>query len=115
GASSTVTVTIDTELLGLGEHKASICFESNDPVEPIVAVPVTLTVFGDVPVADISPTSFAFEVPIGTGDTGTLTIGSIGQLPLEWSIAEADLADCETTGDVTWLSASPAAGTTAPG
>ncbi|MGH9382510.1 MAG: BACON domain-containing protein, partial [Thermoanaerobaculia bacterium] len=31
GGSTDVTVTIDTELLGLGEHEASICFESNDP------------------------------------------------------------------------------------
>ncbi|MPZ52014.1 MAG: hypothetical protein GEU79_04650, partial [Acidimicrobiia bacterium] len=44
GGSDTVTATIDTTGLPLGEHEAGICVDSNDPVQPTVSVPVTLDV-----------------------------------------------------------------------
>lgn len=42
--SSAVTVTVDSTGLAPGELTATLCVLSNDPAQPIVAVPVTLTV-----------------------------------------------------------------------
>lgn len=47
GASQPVEVTLDTTGLAAGDHPASLCFASNDPVRPLVVVPVTLTVVDD--------------------------------------------------------------------
>ncbi|MGH3681585.1 MAG: WD40/YVTN/BNR-like repeat-containing protein, partial [Natronosporangium sp.] len=46
GGSSGVAVTVDATGLAQGAHSASLCVTSNDPAQPVVAVPVTLTVLG---------------------------------------------------------------------
>ncbi|MGH9379316.1 MAG: S8 family serine peptidase [Thermoanaerobaculia bacterium] len=42
--SSTVDVTLDATALEPGEYAANLCVESNDPDEPLIPVPVSLTV-----------------------------------------------------------------------
>jgi hypothetical protein len=59
GNSSTVNVTFDSTGLAQGTYDGIICVESNDPDTPLVEVPVSLTVTGDMPFID------GFE----TGDT----------------------------------------------
>ncbi|HEU4662511.1 MAG TPA: proprotein convertase P-domain-containing protein, partial [Dokdonella sp.] len=49
GANSDVTVTADAASLAEGTYTANVCVGSNDPVTPLVTVPVTLTV-GPAPV-----------------------------------------------------------------
>lgn len=44
GDSSDVTVTLDSTGLDPGEYEAQLCVESDDPAEPLVTVPVSLTV-----------------------------------------------------------------------
>jgi subtilisin family serine protease len=44
GGSGEVTVTFDATGLAAGEYQATLCVNSNDPVTPLVQVPVTLTV-----------------------------------------------------------------------
>jgi hypothetical protein len=44
GGSSAVTVTVDSTGLAPGGHAAALCVTSNDPAQPVVAVPVTVTV-----------------------------------------------------------------------
>ncbi|MGH3682004.1 MAG: hypothetical protein ACRDT2_17350, partial [Natronosporangium sp.] len=44
GGSSEVEIVIDSRGLAPGEHTAHLCVTSNDPVEPVVSVPVTVTV-----------------------------------------------------------------------
>jgi hypothetical protein len=44
GGSSDVTVSFDSSGLALGEHTALLCVASDDPVTPLVEVPVSLTV-----------------------------------------------------------------------
>jgi hypothetical protein len=48
GGSSEVTVTFDSTGLAPGEYEALLCVDSNDPVNPRVVVPVTLTVLEGV-------------------------------------------------------------------
>ncbi|WP_165700183.1 cell wall-binding repeat-containing protein [Ornithinimicrobium ciconiae] len=50
GGSQEVTVGLDSAGLAEGEYTAALCVESNDPVNPVVNVPVTLTVTDDAPV-----------------------------------------------------------------
>jgi hypothetical protein len=44
GSSEPVNVAFDATGLEPGDHAATLCFESNDPVVPQLAVPVELTV-----------------------------------------------------------------------
>ncbi|TDE02429.1 choice-of-anchor D domain-containing protein [Jiangella asiatica] len=44
GATSEVTIGYDAAGLPAGEHAATLCVETDDPVRPLVAVPATLTV-----------------------------------------------------------------------
>jgi hypothetical protein len=44
---SLVTVTFDSTGMSNGTYASNICVASNDPVTPLVAVPVTLTVYGN--------------------------------------------------------------------
>ncbi len=52
GATSTSTITVDASGLAAGSYEAALCVASNDPVNPQVEVPVTLTVTGDPPITD---------------------------------------------------------------
>jgi hypothetical protein len=44
GTSSEVAVTFDTTSLSLGVYTGTLCISSNDPVNPLVTVPISLTV-----------------------------------------------------------------------
>lgn len=44
GGSADVTVTANAQGLAAGSYSANVCVVSNDPVHPVVAVPVSLTV-----------------------------------------------------------------------
>lgn len=56
GGSEDVDVIIDTSSLAPGDYEASICVNSNDPQNPIVAVPVSLTVTAPPSFASVSGT-----------------------------------------------------------
>jgi hypothetical protein len=85
--STPVNVTFDSTGLAPGTHQGELCIESNDSLQPVVVVPVELTVVvGNQPIADISPTSFEFEVFEGDGEGDVLEVGNVGTAPLVWSI-----------------------------
>jgi hypothetical protein len=52
GGTSDVTVTFDSTGLDPGEYAALLCVTSNDPVTPLVQVPVSLTVVEDGGICD---------------------------------------------------------------
>jgi hypothetical protein len=52
GESSIADVTFDSTGLGLGIYEGTLCVSSNDPVNPIVQVPLTLTVVSCIPLTD---------------------------------------------------------------
>lgn len=62
-------------------------------------------------VANVSPPGFAFEIEAGAQTSDSLTIANDGPATstLSYTIAEST-DDCSTTGDVAWLSATPAGG-----
>ncbi|MGH9381507.1 MAG: choice-of-anchor J domain-containing protein, partial [Thermoanaerobaculia bacterium] len=94
GGSEPVDVAVDAAALDPGDYTAQLCVNTNDPTAPLVEVPVNLTVtdVGGPPVADITPDSFAFEVPQGGSDSDTLNVGNIGGEDLTWSLDEAETA-----------------------
>jgi hypothetical protein len=71
--SEKVTVHMDASDLTVGTHHADVCVGSNDPLRPLVAVPVTLTVTeGGTPTP--TPTATATATPTTTATpTGTPT------------------------------------------
>jgi hypothetical protein len=87
GGSQEVSVTFDSTGLSGGEYTANLCLGSNDPVTPLVVVPLTLDVL-EIPVIQVDPTSLDFVVPVDNQAADTLTIGNTGISDLVWDIFE---------------------------
>ncbi len=67
GESQKVAVELDASDLVAGTYRADLCVGSNDPVRPLAAVPVTLTVTGDgTPTPTPSATPTATPSPTAT-------------------------------------------------
>jgi hypothetical protein len=75
--SQEVNVHMDASELPIGTHHANVCVGSNDPLRPVVGVPVTLTVTGGgtpTPTPTSTPTPTVTPTPTGTpGVTPTAT------------------------------------------
>jgi len=82
GESVDVNVTISAENLESGSYQASIDISSNDPVNPLVQVPVDLTVLGPAVTAD--PESMEVTVLKGLSETRTLTLSNNGSADAEF-------------------------------
>ncbi len=91
GDSTDVTVTTDATGLGAGTYAANVCIVSNDPVRPVIAVPVSLEVTaggGGAPIATVTPIPLELSAPArGTG-SAPLRIGNVGGSDLTYAIAE---------------------------
>ncbi|HJS28771.1 MAG TPA: FixG Ig-like domain-containing protein, partial [Anaerolineales bacterium] len=89
GSSSVVDVDLDSTGLSAGDYTGNLCVNSNDPVTPLVTVPVTLTVTGGgPPVIDVSPDSMSSTQAPDSVVTDTLTVGNLGGADLAWSLFE---------------------------
>ncbi len=90
-ASNSVTVTFDSTGMNAGTYDAAICVASNDPANPIVSVPVSMTVTSNTvnPLIEVDPGSLSVTQFEGETATQTLTIASVGGSDLNWSIDEA--------------------------
>ncbi|MBE2198541.1 MAG: S8 family serine peptidase [Anaerolinea sp.] len=71
GSSSDVTVTFDSAGLMGGTYSATLCVHSNDPFQPLVEAPVTLTVES---VYGVELTAAQTELSGATGTTVTYTL-----------------------------------------
>lgn len=71
GDSDEVSVLMDASDLAAGTHQANVCVGSNDPLRPVVGVPVILTVTGGPPPTP-SPTATPTASPTPTA-TPTVT------------------------------------------
>ena len=82
-ASQVVSVTLDTTELGVGVYTTTLEFASDDPVTPLVVLPVALTVVpACVPVSD---TDFTWtpETPL-EGEVVTFTASVSGSQPISY-------------------------------
>ena len=89
GDSSTVDVTFDSTGLTFGMvYSGTLCVASNDPVTPIVAVPLTLTIGS--PDVVVEPAALSAQVCADTTAVVTFSICNTGTVPLEWMLSEAE-------------------------
>ena len=104
GDGTDVTLSFDATGLAPGAYAAQVQIDSNDPDDPVVYLPVALT----VPAPDVDVTPVAVELTLHTGDSGasSLSVANAGNAALTWSLAEAP--------SVGWLSATPTSGSVEP-
>ncbi|PDV97216.1 hypothetical protein A9Q02_04735 [Candidatus Chloroploca asiatica] len=88
GATTAVTATLDATGLAVGQYAAVLCVNSNDPIQPVVAVPVNLDVV-NVPEIEVDVAAIAALQPVETTTTHALTISNTGLADLTWYIEEA--------------------------
>ncbi|MGC8875329.1 MAG: PKD domain-containing protein, partial [Chloroflexia bacterium] len=86
GTCQVVAVTFDATGMAPGDYFASLRIESNDPDEPVVTVPVTMTV--DAPASD-ADFSWSPVAPVA-GEVVTFTATAAGTEPLtyEWAFGD---------------------------
>ena len=85
---TTVDIDFDSTGLGIGLYEGTVCVESNDPVTPAWAVPVSMTVTSDPPNMVLNPDSFDNTQAPDTIVSQTLTISNTGMGDLDWDIFE---------------------------
>jgi hypothetical protein len=108
-ATSTITATVNAASLVAGNYSAVVCVHSNDAANPLISVPVSVTVNAlPAPVAAVSVGSLSLSVVAGASTNGTFTLGNNGAVgsTLHYTI------DATTPA---WLSAAPASGSIAQG
>ena len=111
GEATPVDATFDATGLGVGEYSGTVCAISNDPLNPLVEVPVTMTVLAQ---ADLSITKADNPDPVQVGNdlTYTLTVTNHGPqaatgvtvvdtLPVGVSFVSASAGCVELDGVVT--------------
>ena len=86
GQSSMVDVTFDTTGLAFGSvHNGTLCVSSNDPVNPLVIVPLTLTVPSQAVM--LSPDSQTLSGAPGEMVTHTYTLTNAGQVADSYALS----------------------------
>lgn len=83
GATGGTTLSLDATGLAIGSHTTNLCIASNDPVDSVVVVPVTLDVEGAA-VISLSQDSIDEVLESGASTTVDLGISNLGGLPLTW-------------------------------
>ncbi|MDX1435438.1 MAG: S8 family serine peptidase [Anaerolineales bacterium] len=89
GSDSVLSVEFDSSGLSSGDYTGNLCVTSNDPVTPLVSVPVTMTVTSGPPVIEVSPIALIDTQPRNTIMTTTLVISNTGESNLNWTLTEA--------------------------
>ncbi|MGH9868475.1 MAG: choice-of-anchor D domain-containing protein [Candidatus Polarisedimenticolia bacterium] len=112
GESMTFSVHLDTAGLAMGSHVGAIDVSSNDPVAPLVSVPVTLTVVPP-PVAELSPAALVAALPPGGATTRALRVSNSGASQLIWTLGGPDAGGAALLP--LWIAASSSGGTLTPG
>ena len=91
GNSTAVNVTFDSTGLSPNTYTGTLCVESNDPVTPLVQVPLELVVTtGGPPNIDVNPLSLDSTQGTNTTTNQPLTIANTGGGTLDWMIEEED-------------------------
>ncbi len=94
GLNTDVTVGINAASLSEGMHTADLCVTGNDPLNPLVVVPVEVTVLSDdIPQIEVDPISVGVSVPVDGMTSAMLDITNIGQGTLTWQIDQTATPD----------------------
>ena len=102
-------VQVDMNGLGGGTFEARLCIETNDPDQPIVVVPVTVSVDGAVlspPVLRYAPASLSVAVVEGSTASARVELANDGEQTLFWSV-DVGSHHCQTPA---WLAVEPISG-----
>ena len=93
GQDAPVTATVNSARLTAGTHQAEITLSSNDPIQPVLQVPVNLTVTS-APGISVSPGSLDFgELFLLASTTLTLVVQNVGTELLSISDIPGSLPD----------------------
>lgn len=113
-ASVSVTATVDASTLAAGTYSAFVCVRSNDPAQPVIAVPVDVSVSAAPAVASVVPSSLTISVVQGSSASATFDVHNSGAAAssLEYAVAFSSVApaDCSTPDTPAWLVVTPASG-----
>jgi hypothetical protein len=93
GASETVTVQVDGAVAGLGDHSAEVCVLSNAYSQPVVSIPVSVTVAQGAQTID-----FAELNDRGIDET-PFTLSATASSGLDVAFASLTVSVCEVAGD----------------
>ncbi len=105
GAATPINATFDATGLLSGTYTATLRITSNDPDEPQIDAPITLTVLA--PSIVITPGSLTVTLAGGLTTTRPITVANIGNADLTWAVSE--------TPGVTWLTETPGSSMVSPG
>jgi len=89
GEALDLTVDFDATGLPLGDYGGELLFRSNDPLDPLLPVPVTLRVLPP-PVIDTSPSVVSATVEWPDATTRSLWVENDGGAPLEFHLSVWD-------------------------
>ena len=90
GTSQNIQVKMNARDLDEGEYDAEIFVHSNDLDEPIVEIPVYLTVETPYPEIDVSPISFEENLFTGDSVERAIIISNNGVAELDWNLYATD-------------------------
>ncbi|NUM44660.1 MAG: S8 family serine peptidase [Anaerolineales bacterium] len=83
-----VTVTLNSTGLTLGVYTGTLCVTSTDASNPLVTVPITMSVSTLPPVIDVAPDALASTQGPDVTTTWDLVISNTGEADLDWAIDE---------------------------
>ena len=105
--SSDVDVMLDGTGMDLGVYTSTLFVSSNDPINPLVQIPVTMTLVG-APEIVVNPTSLDANLQPNGTTTVPVTITNNGEAPLDWTINEVEgLANINVSSSATQQSVNP--------
>lgn len=92
GEGTEVAVSLDSTGVEEGTYTTQVCLSSNDPDEPLVTVPVTMTVEEPelFPMIGVTPESVESEQIADVTTEQNVTITNTGDADLVWELSEAE-------------------------
>ncbi len=113
GLSQDVDIVASAEDLEPGLYECELAILSNDPDEPQVTVPVTLTVLNYPDIEVVAPPLY-FSLPPGGFDCQTMTVSNLGDLDLIWYTFEQEAVLALPDGSGVPVSLKPSANPNGP-
>lgn len=99
--SEETAVIFNSAGLAQGSYSESLCLTSNDITNPLISVPVSLTVAGAADIM-VSPESLSSSQATNTTTMQALTISNVGDADLVWELGEEISKQQRIPEDVLW-------------